>query len=192
MITKFKCTFYFNLKNIEKLTNWPTSGQILRHKTFKTKRFQLLTIKNHILISLSHVRSVPADRITYATDCRSSIQNSIIALKAAQEALPQLEINHITQRQITAVMHANEYLLTDMADEDRYQHTSNVLNVYYENVEAAVLWQHNSFLASIKRKLDEAENAVLTTARLLREYRVEYIEQMSTNKHYIPGHRSDV
>lgn len=107
-------------------------------------------------------------------------------MKGAQEALPQIEINHITQRQITAVMHANEYLLTDMADEDRYHHTNNVLNVYQKNVSLAIKWLHETFKKSIKKDLDEAEDLVLTTAKKLRQFRVEYIKQLGGTKQYIP------
>lgn len=135
---------------------------------------------------------VPAERITLVTDCRSSIQGSIVALKGAQEALPQIEINHITQRQITAVMHANEYLLTDMADEDRLQHTGNVLNVYQTNVSLAIKWLHDTFKKSIKKDLDEAEDLVFTTAKKLRQFRVEYIKQMAGNKQYIPANLSGI
>lgn len=132
--------------------------------------------------------SIPAERVTLATKCRSSIQNSIVALKAAQEALPQMDINHITQRQITAVMHANEYLITDMADEDRYLHTSNVLNVYQKNCAAAVLWIRETYMKSTKKELDAAESVVLATAEKLRNFRVEYIRQMTGTKQYIPAH----
>lgn len=135
---------------------------------------------------LSSIFRVPGERITLGTDCRSSIQGSIIALKGAQEALPQIEINHITQRQITAVMHANEYLLTDMADEDRYQHTGNVLNVYQNNIQLAIKWLHETFKKSIKKDLDDAEDLVLTTAKKLRQFRIEYIKQIAGNKPYLP------
>lgn len=84
-------------------------------------------------------------------------------------------------------MHANEYLLTDMADEDRYEHTKNVLNVYQNNISMSIKWLHETFKKSVKKDLDEAEDLVLTTAKKLRQFRIEYIKQMAGNKQYLPA-----
>lgn len=59
------------------------------------------------------------DRVSYALDSRSCILNSLAAFEGAQGALPQVEVPFVSPRQVSAVQHANVYLLTDMANDAR-------------------------------------------------------------------------
>lgn len=128
----------------------------------------------------------PKVKIDLAIECRSSLLGSIVALKSAQEALPQVDIPHITQRQIVAVVHANEYLLTDIANIDRYQHSRRVFDVYHNSLIESIKWLHDVFKRTLKKDLDEAEDGVLTIAKKLRQYRVNFIQTRLGNKLYLP------
>lgn len=119
-------------------------------------------------------------------ECRSSIQGSLVAFQCGQESLAQVEIPHITQRQISAVNHANEYLLTDMANKDRYQHTVRVLEAYEKSVSLALKWLYETFRKTLKKDLAEAEDVVLSIAKQLREFRTQYIRTRASNKFYLP------
>lgn len=110
-----------------------------------------------------------------ATECRSSLLGSLVAFKCGQEALPQVEIPHITNRQIVAVSHANEYLLTDIANIDRYQHTKNVLEAYRKSLSQSIAWLNDIFQKTLKKDLLEAENDVATLSKKLRQIRSDYI-----------------
>lgn len=115
------------------------------------------------------------EKITLATDCRSSLLGSIIAFKCGQEALPQVEIPCITNRQIVAVSHANEYLLTDIANLERYQHTKIVLETYRKSLSDSVAWLNDVFQKTLRKDLQEAEEAVTTLSKKLRQLRSDYI-----------------
>lgn len=110
-----------------------------------------------------------------AIDCRHAIQGSVIALEFAQKSLPQVEFQHISQRQISAVRHANVYLLTDMANVARCQHTKMVLNVYQSNVEAATKWLHETFQRTLRANLSESESSVIAIVMQLRRERMKYM-----------------
>lgn len=125
-------------------------------------------------------------KIDLAIECRSSILGSIIALKSAQEALPHVDIPHITQRQIVAVSHANEYLLTDIANVDRYRHSGRVFEAYQNSLTESIKWLHDIYKRTLKRDLDGAEDGVLTIAKKLRQYRATYIQMKIGNKLYSP------
>lgn len=116
-------------------------------------------------------------KITLATECRSALLGSIIAFKCGQEALPQVDIPCITNRQIVAVSHANEYLLTDIADLERYQHTKTVLEAYRKSLIDSVAWLNDVFQKSLRKDLQEAEEVVATLSKELREFRSEYIRR---------------
>lgn len=70
-----------------------------------------------------HTHSSVKNKISAASDSRGSVLGALIAFRCAQEALPQVEIQHVTNRQAVAVGHANEYMFTDIANPERYQHT---------------------------------------------------------------------
>lgn len=104
---------------------------------------------------------------------------SLVAFQSAQEALPQVEIPHITNRQIVAVSHANEYLLTDIANNDRYQHTKTVLDAYRNSLSKSLQWLNDTFQTTLKKDLQEAENDVATLSKKIRQLRVEYIQSVA-------------
>lgn len=95
--------------------------------------------------------NIVSDRIQLALDARSACHSSLVALECAQQALPQVEIPFITLRQCSAVRHAIIYILTDIANENRYMHTKNVLEAYQENIAKALDWIHTTY----KKSLDE-------------------------------------
>lgn len=117
-----------------------------------------------------------------AVDCRHSVQGSLVALGCAQKSLPQVDFKHISQRQISAVQHANIYLLTDMANPARFRHTKTVLNSYQTNVTAAVKWLLETFNRTLKKDLDEAEGAVLSIAKQLRQERLAYMNSSNIGR----------
>lgn len=129
-----------------------------------------------------------------ASECRSSLLGSLIAFKYAQEALPQVEIPHTTNRQIVAVSHANEYLFTDIANFDRYQHTKLVLDAYQKSISQSIAWQHDVFQKTLKKDLDEAEQDVSSLAKKLRQIRSDYIRSKVGYRTFMPaeqqGHMS--
>lgn len=125
-------------------------------------------------------------KIDLAIECRASLLGSLTALKSAQEALPHVDIPHITQRQIVAVGHANEYLLTDIANTERYQHTRRVFDAYQRSLTESIQWLHDVFKRTLKKDLDDAEDGVLTIAKKLRQYRVSYIQIKIGNQLYLP------
>lgn len=133
------------------------------------------------------VCSDPKVKTDLAIECRSSLLGSIVALKSMQEALPHVDIPHITQRQIVAVSHANEYLLTDVANADRYQHSGRVFDVYASSLTESIKWLHDVYKRTLKKDLDGAEDEVLTIAKKLRQFRANYIQMKIGNKLYLPA-----
>lgn len=101
--------------------------------------------------SLISSSKVPSERIQLALDTRTACHGSLVAFECAQQALPQVEIPFVTLRQCTAVRHAIVYILTDIANENRYQHTKNVLEAFKHSTAKAVDWIH----ATYKKTLDE-------------------------------------
>lgn len=97
-----------------------------------------------------------------------------------------MEIPHITQRQLSAVNHANEYLLTDIANKDRYQHTIRVLEAYEKSLSLALKWLYDTFKQTLKKDLTDAEEVVSAIAMQLRQFRTEYIRAKANNKLYLP------
>lgn len=132
------------------------------------------------------------DKITAATDCRSSLLGSLIAFKCAQEALPQVEIPHITCRQTVAVGHANEYLFTDIANLDRYQHTKQVLNAYHNSLSKSINWLHDVFQKTLKKDIQEAENDVKSLSGKLRKIRSDYIRTKIGYQMYAPNEQGQM
>lgn len=130
------------------------------------------------------------DKITTATDCRSFLLGSLIAFKYAQEALPQVEIPHIKNRQIVAVADANEYLLTDIVDPDRLKHTKHVLDAYHKSLSESLIWLHDIFQKTLKKDLQETENGIKSLSVKLRQIRSDYIRTKVGNQIYIPIEQS--
>lgn len=125
-------------------------------------------------------------KIELAIECRSTLLGSLTALQCVHDALPQVDIPHITQRQIVAVSHTNEYLLTDIANRERYDHSHRVFAVYQQSLNNAMQWLQDVFKRTLKKDLDEAEDSVLTIAKKLRQYRVNIIQVKFGNKMYAP------
>lgn len=127
------------------------------------------------------------NKISAATDCRGSVLGAIIAFRCAQEALPQVEIQHVTNRQAVAVGHANEYMFTDIANPDRYQHTRRVLDAFHQGLNKSTIWLHETFTETLKKDFQDAENDVRALANELREVRAEYFRTSPAgNQPYVP------
>jgi hypothetical protein len=134
--------------------------------------------------SLIEKSYIPSERIQLALDARTSCHSSLVAIECAQQALPQVEIPFITIRQCSAVRHALIYILTDMANENRYTHTKSVLEVYQANTAKAIDWIY----ATYKKTLDEdlslqKENIKVLGFRLRRE-RIRHFKEIVGNKLY--------
>lgn len=101
---------------------------------------------------------------------------SLVAIRCAQEALPNVDIPHITNRQIVAVSHANEYLFTDIVNTDRYQHTKYVLDVYQHSLSDSLTWLYDKFNNTLKKDLENAKNEANVIAKQLRDIRAHKIQ----------------
>ncbi|XP_031623101.1 uncharacterized protein LOC116340645 [Contarinia nasturtii] len=158
---------------------WRTSANLLR----TSAKSALLANEHYTLIQTS---SSVKDKITSATDCRTALLGSLMAFKCAQEALPQVDIPHITNRQIVAVAHANEYLLTDIGNSERYQHTKHVLDAYHKSLSKSTIWIHDIFQKTLIKDLQEAENSVKLLSEKLRQIRADYIRAKVGYQTYVP------
>ncbi|XP_055599512.1 uncharacterized protein LOC129748787 isoform X2 [Uranotaenia lowii] len=125
------------------------------------------------------------EKVALALDCRTACHGALIALEAAHAALPQVEIPHVTPRQQTAVKHGLVYMLTDMANRDRYRHTKHVLEGFQHNVEKSVQWVHNTYQETLKKDLNEADQNVMLVAKQLREVRKRFLAQRFGAKIYV-------
>lgn len=126
------------------------------------------------------------DKITSATDCRASLLGSLMAFKCAQEALPAVDIPHITNRQTVAVAHAVEYLLTDIGNPERYQHTKHVIDAYHKSLSKSAIWMHDIFQNTLKKDLQDIENTIKILSEKLRQIRCEYIRSKVGYQTYVP------
>ncbi|XP_050077781.1 uncharacterized protein LOC126564731 [Anopheles maculipalpis] len=124
------------------------------------------------------------ETITLALDARTTCHGALMALEAAQAALPSVEIPYITIRQQSAVRHALIYLLTDMVNPARYQHTRDVFGVFSANVTKAVNWLHECYNETLKQDFDSADQAATLLAKHLREERLRYIVSKMPNRSY--------
>lgn len=130
-------------------------------------------------VALSYINAFSRnslERIHLALDCRHSLQESTVSLEYAQKSLSHVEFAHVSARQVSAVQHANVYLLTDMSNASRFQHTRNVLESYQHNVSKSLNWLHDTFRKTIKANLSEAEGTVHLIAMQLRKERLNYID----------------
>lgn len=112
---------------------------------------------------------------------------STVSLEYSQKALPHVEFSHITPRQLSAVKHANLYLLTDVANPIRYGHTKRVLEAYQNNLDLAVKWLFETFNKSLRKDLNHSEDNVITLAKELRHERLEYIARTIGTNLYVPA-----
>lgn len=110
-----------------------------------------------------------------------------MALEHSQKALPHVDFSHITPRQISAVKHANLYLLTDLANPIRYNHTKRVLDAFQNNLNLAVTWLFETFNKSLRKDINHSEDNVITLAKELRHERLEYIARTIGTNLYVPA-----
>ncbi|KFB49561.1 AGAP008388-PA-like protein [Anopheles sinensis] len=125
------------------------------------------------------------ETVRLALDARTSCHGALVALEAAQAALPHVDIPYITIRQQSAVRHALIYLLTDMVNPARYQHTRDVFGVFGANVSKAVHWLHECYDETLRQDYDTADQGATLLAKTLREERLRYIGSKVPNKIYV-------
>lgn len=117
--------------------------------------------------------SNPKEKLETALACRKDLQASLISLECAQFSLPHVEIKNISNRQILAVKHCNTYMVTDVANLARYEHTSKVFIAYESNVSKASAWLYDTFSKTLRNDFDKAEETVRNLAKTLRDHREE-------------------
>ncbi|KAI8043372.1 uncharacterized protein LOC128262981 [Drosophila gunungcola] len=115
----------------------------------------------------------PKQKLQWALDSRSLLHASMISLEAAQLALPHVELKYISHRQVVAVKHCNTYLITDIANKARYEHTSRVFTSYESNISKSCTWLYETFNSTLRPDFDKAEQAVSRLAKTLRDHREE-------------------
>ncbi|KAH8402930.1 hypothetical protein KR222_000470, partial [Zaprionus bogoriensis] len=115
----------------------------------------------------------PKQKLQAALDCRSLLHASLTSLDAAQLALPHVELKYMSHRQVLAVNHCNTYLITDIANAARYEHTSRVFSSYEANISKTCTWLYDTFNKSLRKDFDKAEETVRRLAKTLREHREE-------------------
>lgn len=157
---------------------WRTSSNLLRAAgTGALQAFEFW--------SLAGPTTIPSERVQLALDTRSACHSSLTALDCAQQALPQVEIPFITLRQSSAVKHALVYILTDMANENRYKHTKTVLESYQMNAAKAVDWVQTTYKKSLDEDLtSQIDNIKALTFRLRKE-RIKHFKNIVGNKIYV-------
>ncbi|XP_068141629.1 uncharacterized protein synr [Drosophila tropicalis] len=115
----------------------------------------------------------PKQKLQFALDCRSLLHASMISLEAAQLALPHVELKFMSHRQVLAVKHCNIYLITDIANKQRYEHTSRVFTSYEANMSKTCTWLYDTFNKTLRQDFDKAEVTVSRLAKTLRQHREE-------------------
>lgn len=98
-----------------------------------------------------------------------------------------MDFSHITPRQISAIKHANLYLLTDLANPIRYNHTKRVLDAFQNNLNLAVTWLFDTFNKTLRKDLNHSEDNVVSLAKELRHERLEYIARTIGTNVYVPA-----
>ncbi|XP_062551799.1 LOW QUALITY PROTEIN: uncharacterized protein LOC134217055 [Armigeres subalbatus] len=149
---------------------WRTAGLLMR----AALKGLLQAVEYWNLVGPS---TIAQEKISLALDCRTVCHGALIALEVAQAALPQVELPFVTLRQQSAVKHGLIYMLTDMVNPARYQHTKNVLEGFQANVDKSVKWLHDTFANTLGKDYDEADQEVISLAKKLREIRKQYINQ---------------
>ncbi|KAH8341633.1 hypothetical protein KR059_012543 [Drosophila kikkawai] len=115
----------------------------------------------------------PKQKLQWALDCRSLLHASMISLEAAQLALPHVELKYLSHRQVLAVKHCNTYLITDIANKARYEHTTRVFTSYEANMSKTCTWLYETFNNTLRSDFDKAEATVSGLAKTLRDHREE-------------------
>ncbi|XP_039502352.1 uncharacterized protein LOC120458681 [Drosophila santomea] len=115
----------------------------------------------------------PKQKLQWALDCRSLLHASAISLEAAQLALPHVELKYMSHRQVLAVKHCNTYLITDIANKARYEHTTRVFTSYESNMSKTCTWLYETFNSTLRPDYDKAEETVSRLAKTLRDHREE-------------------
>ncbi|XP_017043662.1 uncharacterized protein LOC108089779 [Drosophila ficusphila] len=115
----------------------------------------------------------PKQKLQWALDCRSLLHASMISLEAAQLALPHVELKYMSHRQVLAVKHCNTYLITDIANKARYEHTSRVFTSYESNMSKTCTWLYETFNSTLRLDFDKAEENVCRLSKTLRDHREE-------------------
>lgn len=157
---------------------WRTSGNLLR----ASAKCALQGFEYWSQIGPSKLAS---ERIQLALDTRTASHSSLVAFEGAQQALPQVEIPFVTVRQASAVRHAVIYLLTDMANDARYQHTKNVLEAYHQNTDKAVAWLQDTYRKTLHKDLEDAINTVQELCKKLRQERIQNYKEIVGDKIYV-------
>ncbi|XP_035773790.1 uncharacterized protein LOC118456807 isoform X2 [Anopheles albimanus] len=163
---------------------WRTAGGLLRAAAKGLHQ----TVEYWELIGAVRSGRDAQQVITLALDTRAACHGALVALEAAQAALPRVDIPYITIRQQTAVRHALIYLITDLVQEPRYRHTRDVFSVFSTNVTKAVHWVHECYNETLRQDYDGADQAATLLAKRLRDERLHYIGRKFPNKIYVrPG-----
>ncbi|XP_017154616.1 uncharacterized protein LOC108163694 [Drosophila miranda] len=115
----------------------------------------------------------PKQKLQWALDCRSLLHASMISLEAAQLALPHVELKYMSHRQVLAVKHCNTYLITDIANKARYEHTSRVFSTYEANMSKTCTWLYETFNNTLRIDFDKSERTVSRLSKTLRDHRAE-------------------
>ncbi|EDV33267.1 uncharacterized protein Dana_GF23580 [Drosophila ananassae] len=115
----------------------------------------------------------PKQKLQWALDSRSLLHASMVSLDAAQLALPHVELKYMTHRQVLAVKHCNTYLITDIANKARYEHTTRVFTSYETNISKACTWLYDTFNSTLRSDFEKAEETVFGLAKTLRDHREE-------------------
>ncbi|XP_017095755.2 uncharacterized protein synr [Drosophila bipectinata] len=115
----------------------------------------------------------PKQKLQWALDSRSLLHASMVSLDAAQLALPHVELKYMSHRQVLAVKHCNTYLITDIANKARYEHTTRVFTSYESNISKACTWLYDTFNNTLRSDFEKAEETVCGLAKTLRDHREE-------------------
>lgn len=157
---------------------WRTSGNLLRASTKGSAQ-------GCEYWSLIGITNSPEDRVQLALDTRTAILSAITAVDCAQEALPHVEIPFITHRQSSAVRHALIYMLTDMADENRYHHTKSVLESFQTNTNKALDWVQVTYKKTLDEDLSSQIDNIKALTFRLRKERIKHFKAIVGNRIYV-------
>lgn len=117
--------------------------------------------------------SNPKEKLEIALSCRKDLQASLVSLECAQLSLPHVEIKFTSNRQIVAVKHCSTYMVTDIANLARYEHTSKVFVAYESSMAKASAWLYETFNKTLRQDFDRSEETVKNLAKTLRDHREE-------------------
>lgn len=107
---------------------------------------------------------------------RKDLQMSLVSLECAQRSLPDVEFKYISNRQILAAKHCSIYMITDVSNNDRYQHTFRVIKAYDSDVSKATHWLYETFDKTLRIDFDRANDTVDLLARALRVFREQHFQ----------------